>query len=168
MSDGNVYKMFSNNSNSLGNTLEHYSMHLVNVFQTINTSKSQTPKTDPNVFSLTDKGYQDFFFSVSATLPSRWTAVEIQPRTHEILQTASEQLLTVQRCSNWQWTCRKFYSNALQQVFLHSLRWGHMEIRLIRPDVCSVPDKWVSNSTLLLIPNASKIQFNFMRSLQVK
>lgn len=64
MSDGNVYKMFSymyNNSNSLGNTLENYSMDLVIVFQTINTSKSQTPKTDPNVFSLTDKGYQDFF-----------------------------------------------------------------------------------------------------------
>lgn len=67
MNDGNVYKMFLNmynNSNSFGNTLEN----LVIVFQTINTSKSQTPKTDPNVFSLTDKGYQDFF-SVSATFP---------------------------------------------------------------------------------------------------
>lgn len=77
MSDGNVYKMFSymyNNSNSLGNTLENYSMDLVNGFQTINTPKSQTPKTDPNVFSLTDKGYQDFF-SVSASLPLRWMAV---------------------------------------------------------------------------------------------
>lgn len=59
MSDGNAYKMFSymySNSNSLGNTLENYSMDLVIVFQTINTSKCQTPETDPNVFSLTDKG----------------------------------------------------------------------------------------------------------------
>lgn len=47
MSDGKVYKMFSymyKNSNSLGNTLENYSMDLVIVFQTINTSKIPNTK----------------------------------------------------------------------------------------------------------------------------
>lgn len=93
----------------------------------MNKLKSRATKTDHNV-NFNRKGTK--LYSVSVQLPYVWRQSKSRHVHIKSSKNASEQFLTVQRCSNWQQTRRKIVQQSFAVNVFYILYRGYVEIRL--------------------------------------